>query len=221
MWFLWIALIAIVCSLPVQSTNAREEVNAYYNKNYTMWQLEMNKFGARAKQHYFRDFTQPHFKCAEFGGSAGFITTSFECAEKVNIEISPAGREYSEKVHGLRTYETLLKAPVDYFDFVFSTSVLEHVDCPICQVRRILKILKKGGVFVLTVPCMAESSMEFKVNDINQEYYMFGALEAGNILIASGFDLKFCKSERTQWPVNYANLFDRVGEAEFIKLSKS
>ena len=194
--------------------------NKYYDTKYLNWQVEYNKFGAKVKQHLFRDYTQPHFKCAEFGGSSGYITNSFQCAEKVNIEINPAGREHSEKVLGLRTYKTLREAPVNYFDMVLSTSVLEHVNCPICQIKNIHNILVVGGVFVLTVPCMSESSMEFIHGDVNQEYQMFGALEAGNMLIAAGFELKFCKSERTQWPVNYVELFDKVGEEEFLRLSR-
>ena len=91
------------------------------------------------------------------------------------------------------------------------------MECPTCEVRGLLRILKPGGVFVGTVPGMAPSSMVWKPNDENNELQMFGAVEFGNMVEGAGFVLEKCWSDVPQWPAEFMKLFDRVGHEEFAR----
>jgi SAM-dependent methyltransferase len=47
------------------------------------------------------------------------------------------------------------------FDVITSISVLEHIPEDLAAVQQIWNLLKPGGVFVLTVPCMAKASEQY------------------------------------------------------------
>lgn len=191
-------------------------VENYYDCSYQKWQLGMNKFAAKAKAPYFAPFVKSHFKCAEFGASSGNILSAIPCTQKVAIEINDCARKWGETNLGLeyvaRAEELLESGSEGTFDFVFTSSVLEHVECPICEVRKIFRLLKPGGVFYCQVPGMAISSMVWKPNDVNNHLQIFGALEAGNMLVGAGFQVQEaeCTTEITAWPFVDPDRFDEV-----------
>ena len=194
----------------------------YYDDRYQKWQLSSNKFGALYKKRYWRDFVKDHFSCAEFGSSSGHILLSIPCANKIGIEVNNAAREYSVKELGLKAVTRTASIRSETMDFVFTTSVLEHVECPVCELKEIYRILKPGGTLSATVPGMAQRSMKWHDNDVNFEFQMFGGLELGNLLKAAGFsvDKDVCFSEMTQWPENFEALFAKIGLDAFIEESK-
>jgi SAM-dependent methyltransferase len=194
----------------------------YYDASYQKWQLSSNKFGALYKKRYWRDFLKDHFSCAEFGSSSGYILHSMPCANKIGIEVNNAAREYSVKELGLKAVARTAAIRSETMDFVFTTSVLEHVECPVCELKEIYRILKPGGTLSATVPGMKPASMQWHDNDVNFEFQMFGALELGNLLKAAGFsvDKDLCFSELTQWPPNFEALFAKIGLDAFIEESK-
>ncbi len=60
--------------------------------------------------------------------------------------------------------------PPESFDVVTSISVVEHIPEDTKAIQKIWSLLKPGGVFVLTVPCMAEASEQYIDFD---EYRLF------------------------------------------------
>ena len=80
-------------------------------------------------------------------------------------------------VHKIRPNQGKEELASNSFDTVITTSVLEHAECPICEVRGLLRILKPGGILMGTVSGMGSSSMVWKPNDMNNELQVFGALE--------------------------------------------
>ena len=195
----------------------RTAVEKHYNCEYQEWQLEMNKFGALAKVRYFRPYLKPNYRCAEFGASSGNILAAMPCASKVGIEINPCARKFGEENLNLTYVERASQLKSNSLDLVYTTAVLEHVECPICEVREIFRVLRSGGVFIAQVPGMAPSSMKFTPGTIDNELQLFGALEMGNILVGAGFDVDptECTTEITQWPSNYEKVFDELGEEGF------
>lgn len=195
----------------------------YYDSKYQRWQLSSNKFGALYKKRYWREYVKPHMHCAEFGASSGHILKSMPCAKLVGIEINDAAREYATEKLGLEMVLRTDQIADNTMDFVFSTSTLEHVECPVCELRNLYRITKPGGIISITVPGQAPRSSKWKRNDVNFEFQMFGALELGNLLTAAGFKIRDpskCFSEVTQWPNGFKKIYDKVGLDEFIRLAK-
>ena len=208
----------------VEATGMKTKNEKYYDTAYQKWQLSANKFGAIYKKRYWRDYIQASFKCVEFGSSSGYILQSMPCAENVGIELNDAAREYSQQVLKLKAVQRTAELPTNYFDFVFSTSVLEHVECPICEIRGLYALLKKGGILSITTPGQAKRSSQWKDKDVNFEFQMYGGLELGNILTAAGFtvDKNRCSSEMTQWPENAEKVYQDMGSDldKFIQFAK-
>ena len=94
------------------------------------------------------------------------------------------------------------------------------MECPTCELRGLLRILKLGGVFVGTwyAPSVYDIHI-WKENDIYNQLQIFGAVEFGNTVEAAGFVLEKCWADVTQWPEGFMKLFDRVGLEEFDRQS--
>lgn len=186
----------------------------YYNETYMDWQRPLNKIGALYKKRYWRDHVANDMACTEFGCSTGFILHSMPCREKLGIELNDAARNYAKSELALDVVQGTSEVPSSTQDFVLSTSVLEHAECPICELRQLHRILKPGGIISITAPGMAPRSMTWRHDDVNFEFQMFGALELGNLLTAAGFtirDSKACFSEVTQWPPDAEDIFQKHG----------
>ena len=181
----------------------------------------MNKFGAKVKMRHFAPYVKPHFKCAEFGSSSGNIIAAMPCREKIGIEVNTCGRKWGKENLNLTSVDRISKLESNSFDMVITTSVLEHVECPICEVRGILRILKPGGVFVGMAPGMAPTSMTYQPEDINNELQMFGAMELGNIVKGAGFTVNKCWSDVTQWMPGFQDIYNKVGDDEFHRQAKA
>lgn len=57
-----------------------------------------------------------------------------------------------------------LPFPDNYFDTVFSSQVIEHVEDPFLMMRESMRVLKKGGYLILTAPlfwCLHEEPRDF------------------------------------------------------------
>lgn len=200
--------------------NQQSLPHKYYNKAYGEWQISLNKFGAKAKARYWKKYIRMNHRCVEFGCSTGYILHSLPCNYKVGVEANPWARRYAKDVLKLAIVERLSKLKTNDFDIVFTSSVLEHVECPICELREMHRILKPGGTVIITVPGMSPRSLTYHHN-IDHHFYAFGALEAGNMLASTGFKIVECSSEYTQWPANFAELYDQVGDYQFQKVCQN
>lgn len=211
-----------VASSP-SASDSKSKNEKYYDSKYQQWQLSSNKFGMLYKKRYWRDYVQPHMHCAEFGASSGHILKSMPCAKLLGIEINDAARAYATDKLGLNMVQRTDEVQSNSIDFVFSTSTLEHVECPVCELRNLYRITKPGGIISITTPGQAPRSSSWKANDVNFEFQMFGALELGNLLTAAGFKIRDpskCFSEVTQWPTNFNALYAEVGLERFITLAR-
>ena len=89
---------------------------------------------------------------------------SLNCLETANLdvlEVSPGNREVWPNI-GFRSYESVHFPDFDIcemttgktYDIVITDFVLEHVKRPHRAVRNIYDMLKPGGIFYISVPCM-------------------------------------------------------------------
>jgi hypothetical protein len=192
-------------------------VEQHYNEEYQKWQLASNQLGVVLKRYLHAPHTRPDMICAEFGGSSGAILASMNCKKKILIELNPAARKFAIDNYGLEAHARTCSIPSNSLDYVLTTSVLEHVECPICECREIHRVLKPGATFVVTVPGMAPTSMSWRPKDINNELQMFGALELGNILVGAGFEVMDCNSKVLQWGPESVRIEETQGTEARLK----
>lgn len=91
--------------------------------------------------------------------------------EASGIDIDVAGLKIAREL-GLKVYEGTLddvQFDDDSFDCVFASHVLEHVRDPIGVLQQINRILAKGGVLVVIVPCV--SHIKAKIYGKKWKYY--------------------------------------------------
>jgi SAM-dependent methyltransferase len=77
----------------------------------------------------------------------------------------------------------------DSFDIVFSTQVIEHVPEPKILVSEALRVLKPGGIFVLTGP------FYWPLHEEPYDFYRFTKYGFKHLLITSGFDFKSIRGD--------------------------
>lgn len=91
--------------------------------------------------------TKPTDIVADLGAGGGHILAVLNVSRRIAIEINPIARASQQKVYpGLMesvTYpEDLKDASVD---IAFSTSAIEHFECPLYELRELYKKTKVGG----------------------------------------------------------------------------
>lgn len=97
----------------------------------------------------------------DFGCGSKPYAKLFECNKYIGIDTSNSGHWDSEDCIGPDVlYDgTILPFESESYDTVFSTQVFEHVPDIEMSVKEIKRVLKLGGVLVITVP-MAEEEHE-------------------------------------------------------------
>lgn len=126
--------------------------------------------------------------------------------QKISNEIAQDGLKVygvkinpSSRAHAIETFpdirEVFLRTaamPQDLgFDVIYSTSVLEHADCPLCELRELFAKLNSNGVLVIGLKNdgadhLAQSFDKYE-KDKNRHIYTWNALLLANMLDSAGF----------------------------------
>lgn len=97
-----------------------------------------------------------NLKILDIGCAFGFLldeARSLGTCDAYGIEISRYAREYAAKKLGLTNIDEddeMRNAKSDFFDVVFLIGTLEHLVSPKKTLRNITRVLKQGGVLVIT-----------------------------------------------------------------------
>ena len=97
---------------------------------------------------------RPEDTILDFGAGTGAILHSLAGFSKaqVSVEFNPHARRFTnEHFPQITTYQYPEQVPKGTIDLVFSTSVLEHVECPIQELRALRNALKPGGRAVIGI----------------------------------------------------------------------
>lgn len=100
----------------------------------------------------------------------------------------------------------------EYFDFVYSGEVIEHLYNPDIMLREVGRILKSGGGFIVTTPNMNSWVSRF--------LFLFGIqplnYECSTVSSAYGYAwLKWAKKQ--DWPVGHVRLFNRHSLSDMLR----
>lgn len=104
-------------------------------------------------------------KMLDIGSGGGYLTEClpffFPNVRIFGCDISKSAITYAKKFGtGKVTYKTMEKVlpyPSNYFDACICTDVLEHIPDVPFFLREVRRILKKDGIFFLSIPCEGQS----------------------------------------------------------------
>lgn len=107
-------------------------------------------------------------KILDIGCGDGNVTQIYlEKGEVYGIDISPFALKAAAK-KGIKTSlqdlnNLPLKFPENSFDYVIATDVAEHLIDPVNLLKEVKRVLKKNGMFILTVPNFARIGNRFRM----------------------------------------------------------
>jgi len=206
---------------PVQigkDNSQRSQNEKIYDAHYWEYQKKMNEFGAAVKGDVIRFLCSGDFilnRVLEFGCSGGYILNSVGTnpVERYGIEINPESRAYAlSNFPGIREVYSRLDDAVAAklsFDVIFTTSVLEHVDCPLCVLRQMKSLLKPGGILIVGLKNDGADSRQLFPrygHEPNHHIYTWNALLLANMLDSAGYT-----------PCNVVSQFDAWHEINVTK----
>lgn len=182
----------LICCGP--DCRLESSVTDYYDEKYFSWQKRFGPEEARSANKTQKALgIQPVDKVAEFGSGSGYLLEALVAKEKWAVELNDIARYFMKETHFSISH--VLKYPEDlpdgYFDIIFSIFVLEHVECPIQELRTLKKKLKCGGRLVVGVK--NEGDMHEKhpggsqPGNIHNHIWTWNEMEIANTVVAAGF----------------------------------
>jgi ubiquinone/menaquinone biosynthesis C-methylase UbiE len=188
----------------------RNVSDAYYDDKYWTWQKTMNEFGGTFKGDIIvasmSGKSPSPVTILEFGSSGGFIVEfmrkSIQNSTAMGVEINAAAREHSRRhFTKVEVVPRTALIPASSVDFIYTTSVLEHVNCPVCELKEFRRVLKpKGEVLVMVVSEGVSRNQDIYVpDDVNNHLHTWTTLQMGNTINAAGLHVCGCATEWSAW----------------------
>ena len=123
------------------------------------------------------------------------------------VELNPAAADKA-KEQGLPVFSGELKDagyPPDYFDVVTGVEVLEHVASPTALLAEIQRVLRPGGLLLISVPNFSCYDREvygarWPLLDAPRRLYQFDQVRMEQLLEAGGFRVTEIRAKGFWWP---------------------
>jgi 2-polyprenyl-3-methyl-5-hydroxy-6-metoxy-1,4-benzoquinol methylase len=98
---------------------------------------------------------------ADLGAGGGHILASLKARNRYAVELNSYARKQIEKVYprmikSVPFVEELSDNSVDIF---YTTSVIEHVECPLTEIREMYHKIKPGGTIIMFVPALVPENV--------------------------------------------------------------
>ena len=165
----------------------------------------------------------------DFGCGRKPYENLFSCEEYVGCDILESGHNNNDKNADIFYDGHTLPLLSESFDFVLATQVLEHVQYFVEVFGELVRILKKGGIFIITVPFAAEEHEQpydfrrFTSYGIKNLFSKYGIelLElrrSTNYKETIGFIKCMCSDNRYRQNKNFKNLIFRYFRCIFENL---
>lgn len=190
----------------------------YYDKSYFEWQKEMGRFGAKIKKEIFLSHIKKDMVVVEFGSGGGFLLKELDVKERIGIEINDSARASALEI-GIKSYKYTSELPDNYADIIISTSVLEHTENPLGELRELRKKLKDGGKIVFHVP-NESCETEYQKSEINNHLYTWNCLNIGNLFKAAGYFVYSVERVQEIWPSHFFKVSGETSKELFDDICK-
>lgn len=192
----------------------------FYDEKYWAYQEGLGAFGGKAEAFKFHDLINHTDTLIDYGGGGGFLLSNLDAARKILIEPNPHARKNAIAKFGLEVYASPEDVPTSVVaDIIITNHCLEHVPNPLEELTKLHYLLRAGGLLCIVVPVDAALGVKYFVGDINHHIYTWNALLLGNLVADAGFDVIVSEEIQYQWPPDFSSMWNRVGEAAFIKAS--
>ncbi len=106
-----------------------------------------------------------------------------ECSEYIGMDIEQSGHDHSQEQIDVYYDGKTFPFPAEQFDSVICIQVLEHVLTPIDFIREINRVLKKNGLFILTVPFIWDE------HEQPYDYFRYTSFGIRQIIEQNGFEV--------------------------------
>jgi SAM-dependent methyltransferase len=188
------------------------QASKHYDAKYFKWQESIGEFGGWASYYMFKTSIKPEDTVIDFGCGGGFLLNNLDCREKIGIEpnstVVDALRRKNIR-HFFNSTEALHELGEGIADVIISNHALEHTLNPLQEIKNLLPLLKRGGIFHILVPCEAIST-KYRVTDINHHLFTWCPQNLGNLFTEAGYKVDYSKPYVHKWPPFYCQ-FSSLG----------
>lgn len=168
----------------------------YYDSEYFTWQKKSGLLTSKLSLFKFKRFINKTSNVLEFGCGGGFLLDKIEAQQKIGIEINRIAL-IECKNKGLDVYTNIEDIQDNWADIVISNHVLEHVESPLDELKKLKMKMKTGGKIIFVVP--NEKVAKYDKNDINKHLYTWTELNLGNLFHAAGFSIIKVEELKHRW----------------------
>lgn len=106
--------------------------------------------------HSSKKYVQADWKILDFGCGSKPYKRLFQCEKYIGCDIAESGHDEEDKMADVFYDGHTLPFEAESFDAVLSTQVMEHVEYFDEVFREIVRILKKNGIIIMSIPFAGE-----------------------------------------------------------------
>lgn len=161
----------------------------HYDARYFQWQTGQGLKKASSTNWTSHLEMRPGDAVADLGAGGGHILATLSTASRVMaVEINPSARaSMSQMYPHIERYEYPEDVPDNSLDVVYSTSAIEHFECPLTELREMVRKLRVGGRLIVGIKNEGRQySEEAKESDINQHLWTWNRQLLYNTLRKAG-----------------------------------
>eukprot|EP01084_Bolivina_argentea_P119430 211752_1 len=182
-----------------KTDNTTSKHENYYDEKYLQFQQPLNIFGGAYKSAYLNTLIPENANnVLEIGCSAGYILGNVNGKNKFCVEINDAAITIAKNENQIEHISKDIKTIDAKMDFIYTTSVLEHIPNPSAILQDAHPILSDNGVMINEV-IHEQKNNKYTENDINKHLYTWSELLLGNLITFSGGTLCECVQWYEMW----------------------
>lgn len=180
---------SVNCCGPGCREHVLEGAATHYDEKYFRWQRKHGLSTVKGRDYMRLTGARHTDTVLDFGAGTGAILRSLNVSHRVAVEFNPSARAFmSNASPHVETHQFPEQVSDNSVDLVFSTAVIEHVECPIQELRELRKKLKPSGRIVLGIKNEGvELWQKWRPGNIDNHLYTWNSMLLGNVLRAAGF----------------------------------
>lgn len=166
---------------------------SHYDKKYFEWQTGQGLAKAQGTNFNSVFQTRPTDVVGDLGAGGGHILATLNVSGRVAIEINPHARALMSvaypdaAIHAVPYIEDVAD---DSLDLLYSTSVIEHLECPLTELRAAAAKVKVGGRIIVGIKnegVQVGRVWTDPAKDIDMHLYTWAPQMLANLLYSAGF----------------------------------
>lgn len=166
---------------------------SHYDEKYFQWQTSQGLTKAQSTNFTNVFQTRPTDVVGDLGAGGGHILATLNVSGRVAIELNPHARasmavNYPDAaIHAVKYIEDVED---NSLDLLYSTSVIEHLECPLTELRAAAAKVKVGGRIIIGIKnegVQVGRQWRNPAEDLDMHLYTWAPQLLANLLYAAGF----------------------------------